>query len=159
MTKLNVSRGHPDSAYHLSPTLCESDLIWYDTLTAHGITYLAEYMEATLDTADIIVQMSSEADDTLQGLMGIRAYDPLFMVGEVFLLSGEDLWKNHLLDLTRRFRRDILPSMCELYDSVVCTARAGNKPLLSWLVSAGFKPTRTTQVQDERFILMEYKCH
>lgn len=152
-SKLTLSLAHPDMAYTLASSLCQSDRTHFAAICDMGEEWLAEYMDAVLTDTHQSFAISDE-DGVLQGIWGHSLYDPIMNIGELFLLSSETLFPDHLLDLTRDFRREVLPVMDKTYDALICNVRSDNHGLVRWLVKAGFRATFRNELGGEQFVMM-----
>ncbi len=151
---LHVELGHPDHAYYFASDLSNSDKIAFHATCEESDTFLAEYMEECLNECEQVFTITDD-DGVIQGVFAHKYKDVLFEVGEVFLLSREALWTNHFSDMTKIFRREVLPGLTREYKVVQTSARSKNRALLKWLISAGFDPVRFGEMNGEPFTLLE----
>lgn len=151
---LTLEPASPDAAYWLATGLCESDRRFVEALCPGGEYMLGEYLESSLVGSEQIFAIIDEGG-VLQGLLSHRYIDSLFEVGEVTLLSSETLWEDHFREITRVFRRDVLPALQASYRTVQTTTRTKNTALLRWLIAAGFEPKRWAEFNKEQFTLLE----
>ena len=152
---LNVKPAHPDDAYALSGSLCESDNKHLEAIM--GEEFYPEYrgyrMEEQISSAFQAFSITDN-DNRILGIWGHDHFCPVLNWGEVWLMSAPELFSKHLRELTDGFRRYIIPKLEAEYDVVSCTVRKDNEGLRRWLSKSGFTETYNNTLGGESFALM-----
>lgn len=150
---LKLEKAHPDHAYTLAPRLCLNDQRWIDAAYENGSSKRQEAVRDSIEDSDHALTICDGAG-RMVGILGHGCHDRPTGHGFVWLMSTDELFEEHLPELTRRFRREILPALDKVYTSITCTVLADNYGLVRWLVRSGFHSVARSDRTGTPFRLM-----
>ena len=129
---------HPDHCHALAPNLCENDKRWVDCAYEDGHPSAhSQAIEESIELSDQAFVLSDRSNRIL-GIWGHGSLDRPSGLGSIWLMSTEELWQVHARELTRRFRREIMPQVDKVYPVYGCTVLNDNSRLIRWLAGADF---------------------
>lgn len=138
MNELVSTQAHPDHCHALAPNLCDNDKKWVDCAYEESGPSVHSYaLEESIGVSDQAFVLSDTSNRIL-GIWGHGSLDRPSGLGSIWLMSTEELWQKHARELTRRFRREILPKVDSVYPVYGCTVLNDNSRLIRWLAGANF---------------------
>lgn len=149
-----------DACYWWARDMREADL--EELLYAGATPFLspAEMLVESLVPGDPLVGIVDK-EGKLQGMFGWGPWnpgstDPEMPEGYIWMVTTEKLFEEYPVEMTRRFRREILPRLLgeEAYRSLGNLVLYKNTEHLKWLTAAGFRCRGKILIRCIPFLLM-----